>query len=86
MVVYPFGGVGDPLGGTDGGVGTPEVEEGEWSEFFLEDGAQVGGGGVDVRDFAAICGVEGARGDGVVDGGVHVEPPEEVGTGECGVK
>lgn len=40
--------------------------------------------GVHVRNLAAIGGVHRTRGDGVINGGVHVVPPKGIGGGETG--
>ena len=61
------------------------MAEGKGAEVFFDAIPQGHRVRVDVEDFAAIGGVERARGDGDVRGGVHVEPPEELGAGELGI-
>ena len=76
------GGVGDPLGGFDAGGRSPEIEEWELAELLLELGAKVRGMGPDVGELQAAGGVHGARGNGVIGGGIHRVPPADIGAGE----
>ena len=40
---------------------------------------------MDVKTLQAIGALKWARSDGVVRGGMHVEPPKELGTGQLGI-
>ena len=81
----PFGGVGDPLAGADAGARSPELGKGKVAEVGLDGIADVERAGSDVENLFAVGAIDGARGDGVIDGGIHVVPPKETGAGKVGV-
>lgn len=76
------GGLGDPSGGGQAGVRSPEGGKGEGSEGAFELVGEPGGGAVDGEGFIAVGGVEGFGGEAEVDVGALVEPPEELGDRE----
>src|SRR3989442_15106821 len=52
----------DPRARTNRGIGTPEAEEGEWAQLFLEREAKVCRPGGDIRDLPTVRGIQRARG------------------------
>lgn len=82
LALYPFGGVSNPLCCAYAGHRSPEGREWKFSQILFNGFPEVHRLGVDVKDFAAVSRVHGARCDGPIGGGIHVIPPEEFGAGE----
>lgn len=90
FVFDPFGRFSNPAGGSVGsalrrfapGGGPPKGGEGKFAKIFFDGGANGRGRGVDIKNLAAIGGISGARGNGVIDTRIHIEPPEELGAGK----
>jgi len=62
---------------------SPEAGEREFPEVLFDGGTNRIRPGINVKELPAIGRVDGARGNGVIDGGVHVVPPEKIGTGKA---
>ncbi len=72
------------MGRVEAGGGSPEGGKGKFAEIFFDFGADGIRPGINVEHFSAIGGIHGARGDGVIRGGIHVIPPKKFCAGEAG--